>query len=117
MTGTNDEWSQLHPFNASHLAAADLDGDGGEEVIVDFPGYGLWVLYGNGTWSQLHPFDVTSMVIADLDGNGRNDLVMNFPGFGVWGYLNGTTWSQVHRVRRDAAGGGRSGWQRRCRTW
>ena len=57
--GDDDEWFQLHPFNASHLAAADLNGDGGEEVIVDFPGYGLWVLYGNGTWSQLHPFDVS----------------------------------------------------------
>ena len=44
--GEEEEWFQLHPFNASHLAAADLDGDGGEDVIIDFPGYGLWVLYG-----------------------------------------------------------------------
>ena len=101
-----DEWFQLHPFNASHLVAADLDGDGGQEVIVNFPGYGLWVMSGTGTWSQLHPFDVTSMVIADLDGNGRDDLVVNFQGFGVWGYLNGTAWSQIHgfAATRLAAG-------------
>ena len=84
----------------------------GEDVIVDFPGYGLWVLYGNGTWSQFHPFDVTSMIIADLDGNGRSDVVVDFPGYGVWGYLNGTTWVADPCVRREAAGGGRSGWQR-----
>jgi hypothetical protein len=90
------QWIKLHPFNVSHLAAADLDGDGGEELIVDFQGYGLWVWHGNGTWSQLHPFDVGAIVVADLDGNHRSDVVLSFPGVGVWGYLNGTTWAFIH---------------------
>ena len=68
--GDNNVWSQLHGFDASLLAAADLDGVPGQEVIADFPGYGLWV-YGHGAWSQLHPFDVTSIITTDLDGNGR----------------------------------------------
>ena len=114
--GDNDQWSQLHPFDASHLAAADLNGDGGEDVIVDFPGYGLWVLYGGSTWAQLNPRDVSALVTADLDGNGSKDLVMNFPGFGVWSYRIGVGWSLVNPVtRRDWR---RATWTATaCRTW
>lgn len=103
--GDEEEWAPLHPFNVSHLIAADVNGDGGEDVVVNFPGYGLWV-YSNGTWSQLHPFDVTSIVVGDLDGNDRSDVVVNFPGFGVWSYLNGTNWAQIHQfdANRLAAG-------------
>ena len=78
------------------MAAADLDGDGGEDVIVDFPGYGLWVLFGNGTWSHLNPRDVSALITADLDGNGSKDLVVNFPAFGVWSYRSGVGWSQLN---------------------
>jgi DNA-binding beta-propeller fold protein YncE len=104
--GNSGQWSQLHTSSALHLAAADLNGDGGEEVIVDFPGYGLWVRYGNGTWAQFHQRDVTSIVIADLDGNDRSDVVVDFPGFGVWAYMNGTTWALIHgtAAKRLAAG-------------
>ena len=77
--GDNDVWTQLNASDASFLAAADLDGDGPQELIADFPGYGVWV-YGHGAWSQLNRSEVTSMLTTDLDGNGRDDLVVNFPG-------------------------------------
>ena len=98
--GDDEQWVKLHPFNASHLAAADLDGDGGEDVIVDFPGYGLWVLYGGSTWAQLHPFDVSTLATVDLDGNGSKDVVMTFPGHGVWSYRGAASWSLINP--RDA---------------
>ena len=98
--GDDDEWVKLHPFNASHLAAADLNGDAREDVIVDFPGYGVWVWYGGSTWAQLNPRDVSTLMTADLDGNGSKDLIMNFPGFGLWSYRIGVGWSQVNT--RDA---------------
>ncbi len=98
--GDNEQWSQLHPYDASYLAAADVDNNGEEDVIVDFPGYGVWVWYGGSTWAQLNPRDVSLLVTADLDANGSKDLIMNFPGFGLWSYRIGVGWSQVNT--RDA---------------
>jgi hypothetical protein len=93
--GDTAEFTQIHPSNVSQMAVANLDGLGGDELIVDFPGYGLYVWSG-GSWSRLHPFDVTALVTADLDGNGQPDLVVDFPGYGVWRYMNNSVWSLVH---------------------
>ena len=103
--GDNDVWTQLHGLDPSFVAVADLDGNPGQELIVNFPGYGLWVR-GSSGWSQLHSLDVTSMLTTDLDGNGVDDVIVNVPGFGVWAYLNGATWSNVHALaaKRLAAG-------------
>ncbi len=72
--------------------AANLDGVGGDELIMDFPGYGLWISDGAGSWTNPHPFDVSTMTTADIDGNGKQDLIVNFPGLGVWAYMNRTAW-------------------------
>ena len=93
--GDHGTWSKLHAQNPSHLVAANIDGLGGDELILDFPGYGLW-MYANGSWTSLHPSDVTLMTAADLDGNGKKDVIFSFPGFGVWAYMNGTTWTFIH---------------------
>jgi sugar lactone lactonase YvrE len=89
------DWIQLHPVNPTHLASGNLDGAGGDELIADFKGFGLWI-YSAGGWSQLHPLDVSTMMTADLDNNGKQDLVVTFPGFGVWAYMNRTSWVQIH---------------------
>jgi sugar lactone lactonase YvrE len=88
-------WTQLHTANPLHLTAGNLDGAGGDELIMDFAGYGLWV-YSAGVWSQLHPMTVSTMTTADIDGNGKQDLIVTFPGYGVWDYANGTTWNLIH---------------------
>jgi len=95
LNGDTDEWTQLNGRNPIHLASGNLDGTGGDEVIADFAGFGLWV-YSAGGWSPLHSRDVSTMMTADLDGNGKQDLVVTFPGSGIWAYMNGTTWVQVH---------------------
>jgi hypothetical protein len=92
--GETGEWTPLHGSSTSHLLAANLDGAGGDEVIADFQGYGLWA-WSAGAWSRLHSFDVSSMIAADLNGDGNDDLVVNFPGYGVWAYVNGL-WSPIH---------------------
>jgi hypothetical protein len=97
LDGDNDVWTQLHPLSPTHLAAGNLDGTGGDEVIADFAGFGLWVYTGGG-WSQLHPFDVSTMITADLDNNGKQDLIVTFPHLGVWAYMNRTTWVQIHAL-------------------
>jgi sugar lactone lactonase YvrE len=101
---TND-WAQLHTANPLHLTAANLDGVGGDELIMDFAGYGLWV-YSAGVWSQLHALTVSTMTTADMDGNGQQDLIVNFPGYGVWEYANGTTWSLIHPFDAQRIAGG-----------
>jgi DNA-binding beta-propeller fold protein YncE len=95
--GDTGEWSLRHPVNPIHLASGNLDGAGGDELILDFAGYGLWI-YSAGTWSPLHPRDVSTMMTADLDANGKKDLIVTFPGSGVWAYMNGTTWVAIHSL-------------------
>ena len=49
-------WFQLHPFSPQSLATGDLDGNGQDELIVDFgPQFGLWVRQNNLAWVFLHP--------------------------------------------------------------
>jgi len=93
--GDNGTWTKLHVQNPSHMVAANIDGLGGDELVIDFPGYGLWI-YANGSWTSLHPSDVSLMTAADLDGNGKKDVIANFPNYGVWAYMNGTTWTFIH---------------------
>jgi sugar lactone lactonase YvrE len=93
--GDHGTWSQLNTTNPVRLASGNLDGVGGEELIADFAGFGLWI-YSAGTWSQLHGSDVSTMMTADLDGNGKQDLIVTFAGFGVWAYMNRTTWVQIN---------------------
>ena len=77
LTGTN--WRDYSRF----LAANDL--------IFDWPGYGIWKRTENGTMTQLHPTNAVAAVIADLDGNGQGDIVVDFgPTYAVWVYMNGS---------------------------
>ena len=108
LNGDTGEWSRLHGTNPIHLAAGNLDGSGGDEVIADFAGFGLWI-YSAGGWSQLHGSDVSTMMTADLDANGKQDLVVTFPGFGIWAV------HEPHHVGTDQFGRRAAGHQRRSR--
>jgi len=45
----------LHPLTSRNVLIADLDGNGKDDVIVDFgPTFGLWLYANSSTWSQLH---------------------------------------------------------------
>jgi hypothetical protein len=103
--GDHGTWSLLHAVNPSQLRAANLDGVAGDELIVDFPGYGLWI-YSAGAWTSPHGADVSTMTTADIDGNGKQDLIVNFPNYGVWAYMNRTAWTFIHpyAAKRLASG-------------
>jgi hypothetical protein len=58
----------LHPFSAEETAIGDVDGNGTEDVILDFPGYGVWALLNNRTWVQLHGLNASAIVAGDVDG-------------------------------------------------
>ncbi len=58
------------PFVVSKHAAGDFDGDGADELAVDFGPSGAY-LYDNGVWTQLTAFNTESMQAADVDGDER----------------------------------------------
>jgi hypothetical protein len=58
---------QLHALNASAMATVDLDANGQDDVILSFPGLGLWSWMNNAGYAPLHPLD------ADTAAGGRFD--------------------------------------------
>ena len=72
---------------ANSVSAVRNDND----LILGWPGYGIWKRTENGTMTQLHPTNAVAAVIADLDGNGQGDIVVDFgPTYAVWVYMNGS---------------------------
>jgi hypothetical protein len=76
---------------------ADLDGNGRDDVVFDFPGYGLWVYTDSGTWALLHSLSASHIAAGHVDANAKTDLVIDFGlGVGIWVYRNNATWSFLH---------------------
>jgi hypothetical protein len=106
MNGTT--WIPIHPFEAKHLAAGDLDGNGVADLVIDFgPAWGVWLRSNGTTWSQLHPFTSENIVIADLDGNGKAEAIVDFGALGLWDYEAGRGWQLVHPFNPGAMAAGR----------
>lgn len=90
-------YSQLHALSPEMVATGDVDGNGKDEIILDFgPSSGVWVRMNSTSWMQLHTLSPTAMTIGDLDANGRDDVVLSFAGSGIWVWLNGSTWQQMN---------------------
>ena len=51
------------------LAAKDLDFNGRDDVILDFTGYGVWLLMNNSGFVQLHPLDAEGIVTGRFDSH------------------------------------------------
>ncbi|MBN1425034.1 VCBS repeat-containing protein, partial [Candidatus Fermentibacteria bacterium] len=88
------------------ITAADLDGDGADEIIVPAgtlgasPNGNLYVLKGDGSnyagWPKsLAPMIVCQPSIADLDGDGQLDIVIPV--------RDTPSTSQIHALRRTGA--------------
>jgi len=96
------------------MAVGDVDGNGQKDVVLDFPGAGIWMWRNNVTWSQLHSLRAAHMVTADLDGNRQAEVIVDFPGYGLWVWRNGIGWSGLHGwdaealTAADLDGNGRS---------
>jgi hypothetical protein len=109
-------WLQLHGFSPSLLRSGDLDGNGLADLVVNFPGYGVWAFMNNSSWSQLHSFDAADIRTGDLDGNGKDDVAISFPGYGIYVRYDSGAWSQVHPLNPnhmiigniDGSAGGRA---------
>ena len=68
------------------MQVANLDGNGQDDLVLNFPGSGLWVRFNNSSWFALHPLEATTLAAGniDADAGNRQDLIVNFPGAGVW---------------------------------
>jgi hypothetical protein len=51
------------------MVTGDLDGNGQDEVIIDFgPPHGIWAWKNNAAWTQLITVSPEKMVTGNLDG-------------------------------------------------
>jgi hypothetical protein len=99
-------WWRLHGQSPVGMVSGDLDGNGTDDLVLDFgPASGVWAWLNNTTWAPLHPLSPSLMVTGDLDGNGHDDIVFVFPGYGTWRWHDGG-WVLIHQMdaRRLAVG-------------
>ena len=68
------QWIYGGDLWASRHVVADIDGDGQDEVVVDFGISGIY-LYDGGAWTQLSAANPESLVAADVDGDNVDELL------------------------------------------
>jgi hypothetical protein len=51
------------------LGVVDLEKNGKDDVIMNFPGNGTWIWKNNATWELLHPQDVEAVASGRYDIN------------------------------------------------
>jgi FG-GAP-like repeat len=89
-------------LNAKTILTADLDGNGQDEIVIDFANSGLWVYRNNSTWTLLHGLSPSHVAAGDIDGEGHKDLVIDFGApFGLWTFRNNTTWAPLNPLSAE----------------
>lgn len=94
--GGSAAWQPLHNLSPTVMATGDIDGGGRTDVVMSFPGLGVWAFMNNTTWAHLHPSVASSIAIGDVNGNGREDVVVTFAGLGVWIRYDSGAWLQLN---------------------
>jgi hypothetical protein len=50
----NSTWIKLHTLSPDTVTTGDIDGNGRDDVIIDFgPGHGIRILMNSSTWKSL----------------------------------------------------------------
>lgn len=81
------QWHRQDAFGA-HLQAADIDGDGRDELIAADPWYIVWaydVERQLPRWSIASDLDIGAIHVADVDADGVQELLL---GDGQWGEIH-----------------------------
>jgi hypothetical protein len=92
------------PLRLERHAVGDFDGDGADELAVDFGATGTW-LYNGGSWSQLTPSNPESLAAADVDGDSVDELLADLGTSGLW-LWNAGAWNQLSGVNVDSLAAG-----------
>lgn len=92
-------WTQLHPIAPETISVGDLDGNGVDDLVIDFGSpHGLWAFRNKSTWVPLHAVSPTRVTVGDLDGNGQDEVIAHFANSAIWVLYNSTTWAPLHLV-------------------
>jgi hypothetical protein len=87
-------WKQWNTVNPTQMVTVDLDGDGTEELVAAFPGYGLYTYDSvGGNWQQINT------VIPDAIIRQGNGIAANYgAAYGLWNWSQGGGWKQRNTV-------------------
>jgi hypothetical protein len=64
----NAAWTQLHVLDAALVDTADIDGTGRADVLISFPGKGVWAWKNNAGWVSLSTQNPEMLTTGNLDG-------------------------------------------------
>jgi len=100
---TSGGWLQVNTVDPDKMVAADIDGDGKDELVVSFVGYGLYTYKPEGKiWQQINTVIPDKMLAVDLDGDRKEELVISFAGYGLYTYEpEGQIWQPINTVIPD----------------
>lgn len=96
-------WEQINMSSPESMQVLDRNGDGVDELLVDYGQYGIWSFDYAGGWSGLHSYDPKSIAHTDIDGDGKDDIIVDFgKDYGLWIYSDDGIWSQLHTLSTDS---------------
>jgi hypothetical protein len=95
--GKTQPWTQLNAANPALMTAVDIDGDGQDELVVSFVGYGLYTYEPVGNiWVQITTVIPEAMI---RQGNG---IACDFgAAYGLWLWDQTGGWKQINTVDPD----------------
>ena len=92
------------PLWLDRHAVGDFDGDGADELAVDFGSTGAW-LWNGGAWSQLSASNFESLTAADVDGDNVDEILADLGAGGLW-LWNAGAWNPLSGVNLDGLAAG-----------
>jgi hypothetical protein len=97
---TSVGWAPLNAEDPDRILAADIDGDGKDELVVSFFSWGLYI-YEPASWTWQQPPINTVMpdqiIAVDIDGDDNDELVASFPGYGLYTFEpEDGTWDRIN---------------------
>jgi hypothetical protein len=84
--------------------AGDFDGDGKDEIAVDFGATGAW-MWDNGVWTQLTASNPEAMIAADVDADNVDEIIADLGAAGLW-LWNAGAWTQLSAVNVETVAAG-----------
>jgi hypothetical protein len=86
------------PAKPYQMVAPDLDGNGEDELVVSFVGWGLYTYNTvSEIWHEINTVIPDESVAVDIDGDGNEELVISFPGYGLYTYEpEGQIWQAIN---------------------
>ena len=93
---TSAGWVRLNTEDPGQIVAADTDGDGKDELVVSFVGWGVYLYEPEGgIWQQINTVIPDRILSVDIDGDLNDELVISFPGYGLYVFEpEGLIWQQ-----------------------